>query len=159
MSTAANSQSGKGALHDLEPQRNPIDRLKDRVLVTRDRRRTRKVQLDLGLDTRLKEMPDPQPCVARLRGVQGRVVDVAPDRPRHLRAGPDALIGESNLATDRPLTATKTAGIDLQRDRVRAVIVEGRILAAERADQSPRNKGIKNAIRHARGIARSRSHS
>ena len=115
------------------------------------------MQLDLGLDTRLKEMPDPQPCVARLRGVQGRVVDVAPDRPRHLRASPDALIGESNLATDRPLTATKTAGIDLQRDRVRAVIVEGRILAAERADQSPRNKGIKNAIRRAR-IARSRSH-
>ena len=44
---------GKRALHDLEPLRNPIDALEDGVLVTGYGRRTREVQLDLGLDTRL----------------------------------------------------------------------------------------------------------
>jgi hypothetical protein len=44
---------GKGALHDLEPLRNPIDAREDRLLVTGYGLRTHEVQLDLSLDTKI----------------------------------------------------------------------------------------------------------
>jgi hypothetical protein len=43
------------------------------VLVTGYGRRTREVQLDLGLDTRLEQMPDRQPRLSVPRVVQSRL--------------------------------------------------------------------------------------
>jgi len=68
-------------LHDLESLRDPVDAIKDRPLVTRERRRAREVQLNLRLDPRLEQMTDSQLRLAPRRALHGRIVDVTPDRP------------------------------------------------------------------------------
>src|SRR5207249_7082838 len=104
-------------------------------------RGARKVQLDLGLDPRLEQMPD---CQARVcpRVLDCGVVDMTPNRRRHPILGPGAAVRESNLPADWPLAATDSAFVDLERNRVSAVLVEGRVVPTEWWDQLLRGKGI-----------------
>jgi hypothetical protein len=72
---------------------------------------------------------------------------MAPDRRRHPVLGPSGAIGEPDLAAHRLLAPSKTASMNLMRDRVRAVFVERWISVTQQPAQPLRRERVENHVR------------
>src|SRR5262249_44707332 len=108
--------------------------------------RAREVQLDLRLDPRLEEVADREVRVAVRRVVDGRVVDVAPDRCPHAVLGPDRAVGEADLAPDGTLATRTPSRVHVPCDRVGAILVERPIAVGETPDQAAGIRRVEDGL-------------
>src|SRR5262245_36064939 len=117
-------------LHDLEAMRDPVDALQDRRLVARHRRGAGEVELDLWLDPGLDQVTDADLRRPRFRVLHRCVVYVAPDRCVQSTLRPERLVGETDLAPDRPLSAFDPAPVHLTGDGICTILVERGVAVA-----------------------------